>query len=115
VENLPAGQPAPSPPGLGDSGEPVSPPSAASLPTRERVPWRPAIAGATSLGAPVGIGLLHPLFGEVIGGAEGVVALTVIAVALFGSKVLSERAFRLLGYGNRPEPPASAKQQSTGF
>jgi hypothetical protein len=36
-----------------------------------------------------------------------VVALTVIAVALFGSQALSERAFRLLRwFGNRPEPPA---------
>jgi hypothetical protein len=35
------------------------------------------------------------------------VALTVIAVALFGSKALSERAFRLLRwFGNHPEPPA---------
>ena len=35
------------------------------------------------------------------------VALTVIAVALFGSQALSERAFRLLRwFGNRPEPPA---------
>jgi hypothetical protein len=110
VENLPAGQPAPSPPGRDDSGEPVSPPAAASLPTRERVPWRPTVAGAASLGAPVGIGLLHPLFGEIMGGAEGVVALTVIAIALFGSQALSERAFRLLRwFGNRPEPPAPAR------
>jgi hypothetical protein len=74
---------------------------------RERVPWRPAIAGAASLGAPVGIGLLHPLFGEIIGSVEGTVALTIITVALFGSQALSERAFRLLRwFGNRPEPPA---------
>src|SRR5262249_40695274 len=53
--------------------------------TRDRVAWRPAIAGASSLGAPLGIGLLHPLFGEVIGGAEVAVALAVIAVALLGS------------------------------
>jgi hypothetical protein len=55
----------------------------------------------------VGIGMLHPLLGEVIAITEIVVALTVIAVALFGSKTLSERAFRLLRwFGNRPEPPA---------
>jgi hypothetical protein len=87
AENLPAGRPAPSP--------------------RERVPWRPAVTGAVSLGIPVGIGMLHPLLGEVIVSTEIVVALTVIAVALFGSKALSERAFRLLRwFGNRPEPPA---------
>jgi hypothetical protein len=55
----------------------------------------------------VGIGMLHPLLGEVIGITEIVVALTVIAVALFASQALSERAFRLLRwFGNRPEPPA---------
>ena len=107
MENLPAGQPAPSPPGRDDGGEPVSPPSAASLSARERVPWRPAVTGAASLGTPVGIGMLNPLLGEVIASTEIVVALTVIAVALFGSQALSERAFRLLRwFGNRPEPPA---------
>ena len=89
VENLPAGQPA------------------STTPARERVPWRPAVASAASLGTPVGIGMLHPLLGEVIAITEIVVALTVIAVALFGSQALSERAFRLLRwFSNRPEPPA---------
>jgi hypothetical protein len=59
------------------------------------------------LGSAVGIGVLHPLLGEVIAITEIAVVLTVIAVALFGSKTLSERAFRLLRwFGNRPEPPA---------
>jgi len=76
---------------------------------RERVPWRPAIAGVATLGTPVGIGALHPMLGEVIAGGEGVVALTIIAVALFGSQTLSDRAFRLLRwFANRPEPPAPA-------
>lgn len=89
VENLPAGQPAP------------------SASTRERVPWRPAVTGATTVGTPVGIGMLHPLLGEVIAITEIVVAITVIAVALFGSQALSERAFRLLRwFGNRSEPAA---------
>jgi hypothetical protein len=57
-----------------------------------------------SLGTPVSIGLLNRLLGEAIFGIEILVALTVIAVALFGSKALSERAFRLLRFdGNRPE------------
>ena len=107
MENLPAGQPAPSPPGRDGSGEPASFPAAASLPARERVPWRPAVTGAASLGSAVGIGVLHPLLGEVIAITEIAVVLTVIAVALFGSKTLSERAFRLLRWlGNRAEPPA---------
>jgi hypothetical protein len=55
----------------------------------------------------VGIGIVNPLLGEVIAITEIVVALTVIAVALFASQALSERAFRLLRwFGNRPEPPA---------
>jgi hypothetical protein len=71
------------------------------------VPWRPAVTGAASLGIPLGIGMLHPLLGEVIAITETAVVLTVIAVALFGSKILSERAFRLLRwFGNRPGPPA---------
>jgi hypothetical protein len=57
----------------------------------------------------LGIGMLHPLLGEVIAIAETAVVLMVIAVALFGSKALSERAFRLLRwFGNRPEPPGPA-------
>jgi hypothetical protein len=79
---------------------------------RERVPWRSAGAGAASLGTPVGIGMLHPMLGEVIAIIEIVVALTIIATALFGSHVLSERAFRLLRwFGNRPEPPGPGGQQ----
>ena len=51
--------------------------------------------------------MLNPLLGEVIAITEIAVALTVIAVALFGSQALSDRAFRLLRwFGNRPEPPA---------
>jgi hypothetical protein len=73
------------------------------------VPWRSAFVGAASLGTPAGMGMLHPLLGEVIAVIEIVVVLTVIAVALFGSQALSERAFRLLRwFGNRPEPPGPA-------
>jgi hypothetical protein len=108
VENFPAGQTASSPPGRDDSAGAVNYCLAGASPSvRERVPWRPAVTGATSLGTPLGIGMLHPLLGEVIAIAEIVVVLTVIAVALFGSRALSERAFRLLRwFGNRPEPPA---------
>jgi hypothetical protein len=50
--------------------------------------------------------MLHPLLGTAIAGIEVVVVLTIIATALFGSRALSERAFRLLRwFGNRPEPP----------
>ena len=65
-------------------------------------------AGVASLATPVGIGVLHPVLGEVIAVIEIAVILTIIGTALFGSSALSERAFRLLRWlGNRPEPPES--------
>jgi hypothetical protein len=74
---------------------------------REQVPWRSAAASVTALGVPAGIGVLHPMLGEIVAGIELVVALTIIGTALFGSTALSDRAFRLLRWmGNRPEPPA---------
>lgn len=70
-----------------------------------RTPWRTVGAGIVSLGAPVGIGVLHPLLGELIATVDVVVVLTIIGTALFGSQALSERAFRLLRWiGNRSEP-----------
>ena len=72
-------------------------------------PWRTAGLGIASLGTPVGIGVLHPMLGEVIAVIEVAAMLTIIGTALFGSSALSERAFRLLRWlGNRPEPPSSA-------
>lgn len=81
---------------------------AGSLPTttQERTLWRTMGAGVASLAAPVGIGVLHLVFGEVIAVIEVIVVLTIIGMALDGSPALSERAFRLLRWiGNRPEPP----------
>ena len=66
-----------------------------------------ASPAAALLGTPLGIGIFDPTLGELIACIEIVVALTVIAVALFGSQALSERAFRLLRWlSNRAEPPA---------
>jgi hypothetical protein len=80
-----------------------------------RVPWRPVGAATASLGAPVGIGMLHPMLGEVIAVIEVVVVLTIIATALFGSQALSERAFRLLRwFGDRPEPPMPSPMHGGG-
>ena len=74
---------------------------------RERVPWRSAAASVTALGTPAGIGVLHPMLGEIVAIIELVVALTIIGTALFGSPDLSDRTFRLLRWiGNRPEPSA---------
>ena len=100
VENLPAGQSTPFPPDRNDSSEP------ASLPARARVTWRSAVTGAASLSTPAAIGMFNPLLGEIIAVTEVAMVITVIAVALFGSKTLSERAFRLLRWlSNRAEPP----------
>jgi hypothetical protein len=64
------------------------------------------MAGAAALGTPFGIGVLHPALGEAFAVIEVMVVLIIIGTALFGSSVLSERAFRLLRWiGNRPEPP----------
>ncbi len=71
--------------------------------------WRSAGTGIASLVTPIGIGVLHPVLGEVIAVIEMVVVLTIIGTALFGSQDLSERAFRLLRWiGNRPEPAGPA-------
>ena len=60
-----------------------------------------------SAGMPAAGGIVHPWIGLAMAGAELTVALTVLATALFGSRELSERAFRLLRWlANRPEPPA---------
>jgi len=48
------------------------------------------------LSTPVAIGMFNSLLGEIIAVTEVAMVITVIAVALFGSKTLSERAFRLL-------------------
>ena len=74
---------------------------------REPAVWRSVAANVTALGAPVCIGLLHPLLLEIVSITELVMALTIISLALFGSPDLIDRAFRLLRWiRNRPEPPA---------
>jgi hypothetical protein len=81
----------------------------------ERVPWRAIGAGMASLGTPAGIGMLHPMLGELIATIEVVVVFTIIGTALFGSATLSERAFRLMRWiGNQPEPPAPPTTHSGG-
>jgi hypothetical protein len=81
---------------------------AGSLPPRirERTPWRPMGADVVSFGIPVGIGVLHPVLGEVIAVIAVAIMLTVICTPCSAAPDLSERAFRLLRWiGNRPEPP----------
>jgi hypothetical protein len=83
----------------------VAPPA----PDGGRTPWRAAGIGLTSLGAPIGIGAADHLLGLTAFAIELTAALTIIGTALFGSQVISERAFRILRWiANRPEPPAPA-------
>ena len=75
------------------------------------VRWRSIGVSGTSLGIPAGLCVLHPLLGTVIAVIEVVAVLTIISTALYGSKELSERAFRLLRwFANRPEPPNGGRR-----
>jgi hypothetical protein len=68
--------------------------------------WHLLAVSTGSLAPPVVLGALYPVAGEAFAGAELAALLTITGTALFGSRVLSERAFRLLRWlGNRPEPP----------
>jgi hypothetical protein len=74
---------------------------------RKLISWRPIGAAATSIGAPVGVGLLHPMLGAAVFLTELAVSLIILGTALFGAKEYSERAFRLLRWiADRPEPEA---------
>lgn len=67
---------------------------------------RSIIAGVSAVGVPVVGEVLHPLLGEIVTIAELLLALTIVAMALFGGQDARERAYRLLRWiGNRPEPP----------
>lgn len=105
----------PQPPGVGYRGRP--PKGCVSMLKNDSsnytpVPWRSVGTVSVSLGAPVGAGILHPLLGETIAVIEIMVMLTVIAVALFGSQALSERAFRLLRWF-RNSPGAEGQDQNS--
>lgn len=87
-------------PGVGDAQAHFALPA-----MRGYTPWLTVGTGIASLGPQVGIGVLHPVLGELIAIVDVVVVLTIIATALYGSRVLSERAFRLLPWiENRSEP-----------
>lgn len=86
----------------------------AASPMRGHRPRRSLSVGIASLGTPVGIGVFHLIFGEVIAITEVIVVLTITGTALFGSLALSERAFRLLRLiGNRPEPARPARNSTS--
>ena len=70
-----------------------------------QIPWCLVGARVTSAGAPVAVGVMHPMLGGTVALIVVFVALMVIVTALFGSGELSRRAFRLMRWiRNRPEP-----------
>jgi hypothetical protein len=74
---------------------------------RKLLPWRPIGAVVTSIGAPTGIGLLHPALGAAVFLVELALSVMILSTALFGAREYSERAFRLLRWiADRPEPEA---------
>ncbi len=78
----------------------------------ERVPRRSAVAGAASLGTPIGTGMLNSLVGEIIAIAEAVVAITVIAVALPRQQD-SERTRRLAPMGGPTGSRSTSRSRRT--
>ena len=68
-------------------------------------PGRRAAAVLAVAGVPAAVWALQPVLGLLLIGLQSLIAVTVVAVALFGSDRLSERAFRLLRWvADRPEP-----------
>jgi hypothetical protein len=83
----------------------VDPEDKATSTDASRIPWWLVGTRVTSTGAPVAVGVLHPLLGGAVALIVVFVTLLVIVTALFGSGELSRRAFRLMRLiRNRPEP-----------
>jgi hypothetical protein len=94
----------------------VSPPLDQSRPGNKVLPWKPIGVAVTSVGAPAGLGVLHPALGMAVFLIELAVWLIVLGTALFGKKEYSERAFRLLRWiANRPEPEAPPDKPMSGL
>ena len=65
---------------------------------------RPLGLGAGAIGAPAAMSFVDPRLAEILTTCELSTFLAIVAVALFGTPTLSERAFRLLRWlANRPE------------
>jgi hypothetical protein len=65
---------------------------------------RPLGLSVGVMGVPAAVWLANPAIGTVMWIVEALVVLTVAASALFGSKTVSDRAFRLLRWvADRPE------------
>lgn len=79
-----------------------------------RAAWvRAAGVGAVGLGVPALAWSVHAALGVTLVVFEALVAVVVVGAALFGSEVISERAFRLLRWlSNRPEPEAPRRSRT---
>lgn len=65
------------------------------------------MACAGAIGSPTAAAIINPLLGFAVLAVELVLVVAMTATAMYGSKQLSERAFRLLRLlFNRSEPPA---------
>jgi hypothetical protein len=99
---------------MDETSEPRAAPSPRRPSAGRERGWHLLAVSTGSLVPPIGLGVLHPVAGEVFAGVELAVLLVITGTALFGSQVLSERAFRLLRWlGNRPEPPAPPSVMET--
>jgi hypothetical protein len=72
---------------------------------RFQASWRSLGIGVGAIGTPVAAGCLHPLLGLSLFAPQAAMLMIIFGAALFGSKTISERAFRLLRWlAGRPEP-----------
>jgi hypothetical protein len=101
---------------MDETSVPRPAPSPDGTPARHERGWHLVAVSTGSLAPPIGLAVLHPVVGEVFAAVELAVLLVVFGTALFGSEVLSDRAFRLLRWlGNRPEPWAPQERQDDGW
>jgi hypothetical protein len=71
--------------------------------------------GLGAIGAPAFSASLDPILGQMLVMAEVGALLVVVFAALFATRHISERAFRLLRWcSNRPEPPAPDRTADLG-
>lgn len=82
------------------------------------MPWRSLSIGASVIGTPFGISYPHPIFALILVASEVAMFVIVIAAALFGTSIISERAFHLLdwlvGKSGLAVLPSSASPPASG-
>ena len=72
-----------------------------------QAPWRSLGIGIGAVGAPAITSCLHPLLGLSLFVAQAITLMIIFGAALFGTRTVSDRAFRLLRWlAARPEPTA---------